>query len=162
MHVAWGTMKQRCTNSCHPRWKDYGGRGITVCNRWLLSFEAFRDDMIGGWKPGLWLDRADNDRGYEPGNCRWVTPTESARNRRSHGPQPKLSNPNRELKLKLTEADANDIRALEGEYTQRELAVMYGVSQMMIYNIFTRQTLEAYLKHCQKSGVLTFTTATCP
>lgn len=77
----WAHMIQRCTNPNHPAWKNYGGRGITVCERWRESFAAFFADM--GQRPtGLFLDRTDNDGNYEPGNCRWTTRSVNNRNRR--------------------------------------------------------------------------------
>lgn len=79
-YLSWKSMKARCLNPKSPDWKYYGARGITVCDRWLESFENFLADM--GVRPaGLTLDRKENDGNYEPGNCRWATSTEQARNR---------------------------------------------------------------------------------
>jgi hypothetical protein len=74
-------MKQRCLNKKHSMFKNYGARGITICARWLESFDNFLADM--GEKPdGLTLDRINNNAGYSPDNCRWATPAQQRVNQR--------------------------------------------------------------------------------
>jgi hypothetical protein len=78
----WNGLIQRATNPNNNDWKDYGGRGIGVCERWL-SFENFYTDM--GEKPlGTQIDRIDNNKGYSPDNCRWLTPQRNCSNRRNN------------------------------------------------------------------------------
>lgn len=80
-HRAWLNMRDRCLNPRAKSWPDYGGRGITICDRWRESFENFYADM-GDPPPGTSIDRIDNERGYEPGNCRWTTMDVQGKNRR--------------------------------------------------------------------------------
>jgi hypothetical protein len=77
----WVNMKSRCSDPNQPAYPNYGGRGISVCERWRLSFEDFLEDMKRA-PEGHEIDRIDSDGNYEPGNCRWATSTQNTRNRR--------------------------------------------------------------------------------
>src|SRR5580704_3901661 len=80
-HASWSKMLGRCRNPTDPSYSRYGGRGISVCQAWF-TFDGFLADM--GERPtGTSLDRIDNARGYEPGNCRWATPAEQSQNKRN-------------------------------------------------------------------------------
>ncbi|MBY0239683.1 MAG: hypothetical protein K2X55_10250 [Burkholderiaceae bacterium] len=80
----WQTMRLRCMEPTNPAYENYGGRGIAVCERWLQSPANFIADMGPKPSPAHELDREDNDKGYSPENCRWVTRKVNDRNRRSN------------------------------------------------------------------------------
>ena len=107
-YKVWDAMKQRCTNTNHKRWKDYGGRGIFVCDEWLSSFENFYTDMGDRPSADYELDRINNDDGYYKDNCRWVDRITNLKNKRTHHNCIKLSINGR-------------------EYTIRELSEEYGI-----------------------------------
>jgi len=115
---AWAGMKRRCYNPSVKAWKNYGGRGISVCQDWH-SFTQFLADM-GECPTGSTLDRVDNNGNYKPNNCRWATRGAQARNRRTS---------------KLSLKHIQDIKNLyeEGKFTQCELADKFSVSQANIW-----------------------------
>lgn len=82
-YYSWANMIQRCTNPSHPRYEDWGGRGIQVCDRWH-SFELFLEDM--GVKPDgdFSIERLNNNKGYVRDNCKWATRLEQANNKRGY------------------------------------------------------------------------------
>jgi len=82
VYQAWVNMRMRCSNRNRPDFSQYGGRGITVCDRWKNSFANFLNDM--GERPeGMSLDRIDNELGYSPENCRWATKDQQMQNTRA-------------------------------------------------------------------------------
>lgn len=82
--AVWHSMKQRCENPTAQAWRNYGGRGIKVCERWSKSFDDFYSDMGSAYKKGLTLDRIDVNGDYTPENCRWTTMKNQARNKRGN------------------------------------------------------------------------------
>lgn len=83
LYNIWQAMKTRCYNKNHKYYKDYGGRGITVCPEWQHDFLKFREWALqNGYKENLTLDRIDVNGNYEPGNCRWATMKEQNENKR--------------------------------------------------------------------------------
>jgi hypothetical protein len=82
IYGTWGNIIERCTNPKNPGFKNYGGRGITICERWRSSFESFRDDMGPKPTPKHTVERRDNNKGYSPENCSWETMLVQMRNNR--------------------------------------------------------------------------------
>ena len=123
IYITWKAIKQRCLNLNNPAYKDYGGRGIKMCNRWLNSFENFFADM--GEKPdGLELDRIDNDGDYEPNNCHWTTTKENNRNKRD---------------IVLSVEKANKIRILKGKGLKlKDIAEKLNIQRHSISNVLYR------------------------
>jgi hypothetical protein len=126
-YSSWQNMISRCTHPSYPSYEHYKARGITVCDRWK-SFENFLADM--GERPGGFreysLERIDNDKGYEPGNCCWATWKEQAKNRTDNSGE---KNP----AAKLTNEQAAAIRS--DPRRQHVIAAEYGVRQQQISRI---------------------------
>lgn len=81
----WCRMKQRCYNPNSIDYKEYGGRGISVAEEWKNSFENFMEwSMISGYSDNLTIDRKDNERGYSPDNCQWVSRSIQSNNKRNN------------------------------------------------------------------------------
>jgi predicted XRE-type DNA-binding protein len=112
-------MVRRCHNPSHHAFKDYGARGITVCEKWR-KFEGFFEDM-GNQPSGLSIERIDNNLGYSKENCKWATVTEQARNRRA---------------TKLNDVKVVQIKVLlENGVSQSAIAEQFGVTRSAIGHI---------------------------
>jgi hypothetical protein len=81
LYNVWANVRKRCYSIWRADYSYYGGRGITVCDEWRDSYDAFRAwSIANGFRKGLWIDREDHNGNYEPGNCRWITRSEQMRN----------------------------------------------------------------------------------
>ena len=84
-YKVWSGMKRRCYNAKHKDYKNYGARGIKVCEKWLNDFTEFRNwALTNGCKEGLEIDRIDNNGDYSPNNCRFVTKIQNCNNKRNN------------------------------------------------------------------------------
>lgn len=120
---AWSCMRKRCTNPRHKFYRLYGGRGITICERWK-DFMTFFADMGRRPSPRHSLDRIDNDGNYEPSNCRWATKAEQVRNSRA-------------AKLNIEKVRA--IKSLATLKTHAALAIQFGISRQEVCKVINGQ-----------------------
>jgi len=138
----WRAMRQRCQDPSCTAYKDYGGRGISVCERWDNSFEAFLADM-GPRPAGMQIDRTNNDGNYEPSNCRWVTCKENSNNRRKakKSTKPALAGEDHPT-AKLTWAQVHAIRSLSaaGGLSHAEIGRRFGVKNSSVWKIVNGRT----------------------
>ena len=85
LYRIWQGMIQRTTNKSNTEYCDYGGRGIEVCTEWRSDFESFRKwSYENGYSDNLTIDRIENEKGYSPENCRWITQKDNCRNKRNN------------------------------------------------------------------------------
>jgi|SRR3990172_6898932 len=122
-YFSWSAMKQRCLNPKHTAYYRYGGRGISVCDKWL-KFDDFLKDM--GERPeGFSLDRINNNGNYEPSNCSWSSRKSQSQNRND---------------VKLTMEVVNLMRSLyEQGATQDALSKQFGVTQSHVCRIVNKE-----------------------
>ena len=117
LYTYWKGIRQRCNNPNAESYPNYGGRGIAICSEWN-DFAIFHKwAMRMGWKPGLAIDRIDNNGNYEPSNCHWITNGENSRHKRT---------------TKMTWENVRKMRSIKKNNPKlydREIAAMFGISQ---------------------------------
>ena len=132
-YKAWMEMRQRCSNENNQAYPYYGGRGISVCDRWVDSFENFLVDMGNRPHKGMSLDRVDVNKGYSRENCRWATRTEQSRNRRN---VPKYTVGDRSLTLPEW---AEVCGISRGTLWQRVVVLGWGIEKAISTQVQTRK-----------------------
>jgi hypothetical protein len=128
LYGVWMNMKGRCCNPRNNAYHNYGGRGITVCTRWLESFAAFREDM-GECPPGLTLERVDNNGDYTPDNCVWASREVQANNVRE-----RVHLIGNKHAVRINDDVVHAVRAEEG-LSYQKIADKYGVSAMWVWEV---------------------------
>jgi hypothetical protein len=131
-YTMWVNMRARCRDKNKPDYKYYGGKGIKVYSGWN-NYTAFKQWALdNGWKPGLTIDRIDNNGNYEPNNCRFITIHENIKKRNADEGNPSI---------KLCDNDVYIIRSLYIlGYTQDEIANLYVISQANVGKIIRNIT----------------------
>jgi hypothetical protein len=132
-YQSWSAMKSRCANPKNKDFKHYGGRGISVCQRWLDSFSAFLEDMGQRPSPKHSIDRINNDGNYEPSNCRWVTQAEQCQNQRKRRKAP-LRPRGERGNVKLTDAQVAELKRLRAQGVK--VAELASLNKCTVRNVF--------------------------
>lgn len=127
LYSIWYGMKSRCNNENQDSYENYGKRGIKVCYEWC-NYINFKKWALGnGYASNLNIDRVDNNKGYYPGNCQWITKGENSTKRNN-------------LQRRLNSIEVRQIRMLyasDKKFTHKELARYYGLAESPIRNIIT-------------------------
>jgi hypothetical protein len=121
LYQVYMDMIYRCHDPNHPAYRWYGARGITVCSEWREDRSKFFDWALREWKQGFFLDRENNDQGYSPLNCHWITRKESNLNRRCV----RLDLPSAAVIYDLASASVN----------QSLIGALYGITSRMVSRI---------------------------
>ena len=123
LYRVWDAMKDRCYRESHKVYRRYGGRGILVCDEWKTDFIVFKNWALeNGYKASLTIDRIDNDKGYFPSNCHFVSQAENCRNRKG---------------IKLNWANVHEIRRLSNNNLMRptEIAKKFNITYNTVWEI---------------------------
>lgn len=138
IYSVWKDMVGRCKNENNNNFSYYGGRGISVCNRWL-NVENFIEDMYQTYKEGLEIDRRDNDGNYEPSNCRWVTGSTQQRNTRkiySHNKSGYRGvHARKNTKKWMSQIVVNKKRIIIGSFNDPKVAAMAYDTYVIVYGL---------------------------
>ena len=111
LYLSWQNMKQRCSNPKHPKYKNYGRRGIKVCEEWNIANGFISWALSNNWREGLTIDRIDYDKGYCPENCRWVSREDNSRRKHTT----KITN-TQAMEIRKKFSEGNSLANLGKEY----------------------------------------------
>lgn len=139
LYKTWRGMMLRCYDPTHVGYRNYGGRGIAVCAEWhdVSAYIAWAEQHLGPRPDGCTMDRVDNDRGYEPGNMRWATPSTQTTNQR--GTLRKRGSAKAQSRLTEDIVRTARLRWKAGE-SQQDLALEYAVSKPTMHKAIVGKT----------------------